>query len=177
MIIMINGAFGVGKTSVASGLIQQVDNSMLFDPEEVGLMLRNVIPKEIRCKCENTGDFQDLELWKKLTVTVAGNLVDKYSVNLVVPMTIYRKEYFDYIYNGFKEIDKHIHHFFLSASLDTIHKRLEKRGDIRGSWPYQQTVKCIQSFKEYDFSEYIDTEVYTADEIVDIISKKVNTDL
>ncbi len=44
-------------------------------------MLRNIIPKEVKCKGENTGDFQDLELWRKLTVTVAGYLIDKYQVN------------------------------------------------------------------------------------------------
>lgn len=40
---MINGAFGVWKTSVAMGLTQHVNNSMIFDPEEVGFMLRNII--------------------------------------------------------------------------------------------------------------------------------------
>lgn len=170
---MINGAFGVGKTSVATGLIKKIPNSMLFDPEEVGFMLRNIIPKEIKATGEDTGDFQDLDLWKKLTVTVAGDLVHKYGVNLVVPMTIYNKEYFDYIYNGFMEIHKNTHHFCLSASLDTIHKRLEKRGEVKGSWPFQQTTKCLKSFNENNFSEYIDTELYTVDEIVDIILKKL----
>ena len=41
MIIMINGAFGAGKTSVANALLQTVDDFMLFDPEVVGFMLRN----------------------------------------------------------------------------------------------------------------------------------------
>lgn len=173
MIIMINGAFGVGKTSVASGLKEQIDNSIIYDPEEVGFMLRNIIPKEIKSKVENTEDFQDLELWRKLTVTVAGDLIDKYNVSLIVPMTIYKKEYFDYIYSGFKELDKDIYHFCLTASYDTIHRRLENRGDVKGSWAYQQTAKCLNSFKEYDFSEYLNTEICTVDEITDIILQKV----
>lgn len=70
MIIMINGAFGVGKTSVANELVKQMDNSMIFDPEEVGFMLRNIIPNEIKQKEANTGDFQDLQLWKELTVVL-----------------------------------------------------------------------------------------------------------
>jgi adenylate kinase family enzyme len=174
MIIMINGAFGAGKTSVATALVKKIDNSILFDPEEVGFMLRNIITKEIRHQNEGTGDFQDLELWRKLTVTVAGYLIDKYKVNLVVPMTIYRKEYFDYIYGGFKALEGNTHHFCLSASLDTIHKRLKERGDAEGSWAYQQTVKCMQSFKEHDFRQYIDTEKYSVEEIVEIIANKVS---
>lgn len=173
MIIMINGAFGSGKTSVATALVKQIKNSILFDPEEVGFMLRNIIPKEVRQEGEKSGDFQDLELWRKLTVTVAKDLVNKYGVNLIVPMTIYRREYFNYIYNGFKEIDDSIHHFCLSATIDTIHKRLEERGDPVGSWAYHQTTKCIKSFEEHDFSEYIDTEKYSVQEIVKIIANKV----
>jgi deoxyadenosine/deoxycytidine kinase len=174
MIIMINGAFGVGKTSVSSGLAEQIENSIIFDPEEVGFMLRNIIPEGIRCKDEDTGDFQDLELWRKLIVTVAGDLIDRYNVNLIVPMTIYRKEYFDYIYNGFKELDRDIHHFCLTASFDTIHRRLENRGDVKGSWAYKQTARCIASFEKYDFSEYLDTETCTVDETINIIKEKVS---
>ncbi len=40
MIIMVNGAFGVGKTTIAQGLLSEIPNSMLYDPEEIGLMLR-----------------------------------------------------------------------------------------------------------------------------------------
>ena len=177
MIIMINGAFGVGKTSVAIDLIQHVNNSMIFDPEEIGFMLRNIINKEIRTKHETTDDFQDLELWRKLTVHVAKDLIDTYKMNLIIPMTIYKKEYFDYIYRGFKEIDRDTYHFCLTSSLDVIHKRLENRGDIVGSWPYQQTFKAMQAFNKYDFNEYINTENCTVAEIVSIISRIVNDNI
>ncbi|GLI84134.1 hypothetical protein ANABIO32_18340 [Rossellomorea marisflavi] len=46
MIIMINGAFGAGKTTLANALCKELPGSMIFDPEEVGYMLRNVIPEE-----------------------------------------------------------------------------------------------------------------------------------
>jgi deoxyadenosine/deoxycytidine kinase len=177
MIIMINGAFGVGKTSVAMGLVQHVNNSMIYDPEEVGFMLRNIINKGIRKKGEDTDDFQDLELWRKVTVQIAKDLIDTYKMNLIVPMTIYKKEYFDYICRGFNEIDRDTYQFCLTASLDTIHNRLETRGDTVGSWPYQQTIKAMQAFNEYDFNEYIDTENCNVNEIVTIISRIVNDSL
>ncbi|MEC1177057.1 deoxynucleoside kinase [Metasolibacillus meyeri] len=74
MIIMINGAFGVGKTTIATMLQNEIENSIIYDPEEVGYMLRNVLPATIKKMEAPTGDFQDLELWKKLTVDVAKNL-------------------------------------------------------------------------------------------------------
>ena len=69
MIIMINGAFGVGKTTVANKLLENLDNFMLFDPEEVGFMLRHVIPDDIKKPNERTDNFQDLEMWRSLTVS------------------------------------------------------------------------------------------------------------
>ncbi|MBQ7827680.1 MAG: AAA family ATPase, partial [Clostridia bacterium] len=48
MIIMINGPFGVGKTTVASLLNERLDNSMIYDPEEVGFMLRSIISDEVK---------------------------------------------------------------------------------------------------------------------------------
>jgi 2-phosphoglycerate kinase len=48
MIFMINGAFGVGKTTVANELLKVIENSMLFDPEEVGYMVRNVLSNEVK---------------------------------------------------------------------------------------------------------------------------------
>ena len=39
MIMMVNGAFGAGKTSVANEIAAKLDGAMLFDPEEVGYML------------------------------------------------------------------------------------------------------------------------------------------
>jgi len=71
MIIMINGAFGVGKTTTANKLLELIDNSMIFDPEEVGFMLRNIITDDIKYDDEKKNDFQALELWRVLTVKVA----------------------------------------------------------------------------------------------------------
>ncbi|WP_262175990.1 AAA family ATPase [Saccharococcus sp. Marseille-Q5394] len=71
MIIMINGVFGVGKTSVANELVSRLDGAMLYDPEEVGFMLKQIIPDEMKLQNEKTGDFQDLNIWKPLTVEVA----------------------------------------------------------------------------------------------------------
>ena len=128
MIIMINGAFGVGKTTVANKLLEDLDDFMLFDPEVIGFMLRHIIPNEIKILNERTENFQDLEMWRSLTVSVAEQLKKTYGKNLIVPMTIYNKEYFEYIFDGFKEIDEQTFHFCLTAKKETIHQRLLEQG-------------------------------------------------
>ena len=95
---------------------------MLFDPEEVGFMLRQVIPDNIKKLNERTDNFQDLEMWRSLTVNVAEQLKRTYGKNLIVPMTIYNKEYFEHILGGFKKIDEQSFHFCLTATKETIHQ-------------------------------------------------------
>lgn len=171
MILMINGAFGVGKTSTAEALHEKMANSMIFDPEMIGGMLRYVIPHDIQRTEATTGDFQDFLLWKELTVNTAKRLVNHYGLHLIVPMTIREPAYFEYIYNGFKEISD-THHFCLMASKETIHQRLKERGEEEGRWCYDQTDKCLTAYENNDFGEVIDTENQTIAAVVNYILNK-----
>lgn len=173
MIIMINGAFGSGKTSAAAQLQPRITNSMIFDPEEVGYMLRKLIPEEQRLMEERTDDFQDIELWRVLTVQTAREIRRKYGKHLIVPMTIYKEANFHYISNGFKEFDADVYHFSLIASEETIHQRLVKRGDVLGGWTYQQAPKCLKALGEPQFAEHIITDLLDTGDIVNIILERV----
>ena len=170
MIIMINGPFGIGKTTVATILQSKLKNSMIYDPEEVGFMLRNIITDDIKLPEEKTDDFQDLILWKELTVTVAEKLVNTYHKTLIVPMTICNHEYFSHIKSGFESIDETFH-FCLLASEKTVHERLSKRGDEVGSWAFQQTERCLKSYNEYlsGFEKVIYTDELSEDEVCEAI--------
>lgn len=169
---MINGAFGVGKTSVSNCLAKNIKNSMIYDPEEVGLLLKNIIPREVMYDEEKTGDFQDFILWKKTVVMIAREIKEQYNSHLIIPMTIRKIEYFKYIFNGMEKLDNHIYHFCLTAPLDNIHSRLKQRGEIPNSWAFLQTEKCLEAYKNYDFSEYIDTQNISIEEITQIIIDK-----
>lgn len=54
MIIWINGGFGSGKTTVAEILHSKIENSYLYDPENIGDFLRHNLPQEIQ-----KADFQE----------------------------------------------------------------------------------------------------------------------
>jgi broad-specificity NMP kinase len=89
-------------------------------------------------------------------------------------MTIRKPEYYHYILNGFNRIDKHTHHFCLTASKETIYERLRERGEEEGNWCFQQTDMCLKAYNEYDFGEYVDTENVSIQAVVDHISTKIN---
>lgn len=175
MIIMINGAFGVGKTTVSNELQKEVENSMIFDPEEIGSLLGKILPVDVMALEAKTGDFQDLELWKQLTVTIAGHIIEQYKVNLIVPMTIRKVEYFNYIFDGLKQVDEQTYHFCLTAKEGTIFNRLKERGEEEGNWCFQQTSKCLEAYKEHDFGEYINTENVPVHTIVRTIKERLKT--
>ncbi len=44
MIIWLNGSFGVGKTTIAYKLKEKINNSIIYDPEEIGTFLDNILP-------------------------------------------------------------------------------------------------------------------------------------
>lgn len=173
MIIMINGTFGVGKTTIAKKLLSVIENSMLYDPEQIGFMLRNMVSDEIKKSHEKTDNFQDLELWTELTVQVAKSLTSKYNKNLIVPMAIYNKDYFKYIATGFKNFDVSVYHFCLQAEEGIIYERLRARGEAEGNWCFQQTQNCVEAFKDPIFKVHIQTDSLSPDEIVKQIAQAV----
>jgi hypothetical protein len=156
-IVMINGAFGVGKTTVANGLLAQIPDSMLYDPEEVGQMLRK-IGAGIRSADEKIGDFQDDPLWPALTVEVAKRLFNEYKRPLIIPMTLAHIPYFTTIKDGLAQLTADFHHFCLTASTATIHRRLIERGDEPSGWTFQRTARCVIAHRDPIFSEHISTE-------------------
>ena len=69
MIVLINGPFGIGKTSIALELVQFRPNATHFDPEPIGAFLRR-LPGPIAAE----EDYQDLLLWRSLFVDLAGQV-------------------------------------------------------------------------------------------------------
>lgn len=169
MIIFINGAFGAGKTTTAKLLEQQLENAMIFDPEEVGMMLRAMIPNERKAEHERSGDFQDLDLWRHMTVKLIGEFKAKYNCDLIIPMTLRKPEYFEYIYKGAAQFDEKTYHFCLEAPLEVIHSRLLERGDVANGWSFHQTEKCLEGFKKIKEKIVIENHVATPMEVTEMI--------
>src|ERR1022692_2579751 len=71
MMIWVNGAFGAGKTTLADELHRRLPEALAFDPEYVGYILGKWVPSP------ESGDFQDIPLWRKLVADCAGFLAGK----------------------------------------------------------------------------------------------------
>ena len=119
MIIWINGGFGAGKTTLAEELHRRLPDAVVYDPEEVGLMLWKWIPPH--------GDFQHLPSWRELVVATALALRGHHADTLIVPMSLIRDAYRAEILGGLDDAGEQVLHVFLETDAGVLRERLNAR--------------------------------------------------
>lgn len=170
MIIWINGAFGSGKSSVAESICKKLNVVHLYDPEQVGYFLWDNFPEEMKRK----GNFQHIPIWREFNYKILKYMDSNYDGIIIVPMTIYIKQYYDEIIGRLRNDNVEVKHFILSASRQTIINRLIKRGESEDCWAAQHIDICLKAFESYISKEKIDTEFRNVDEIAAEIIEKSN---
>lgn len=118
MIVWINGAFGVGKTTTAR-LLAAVDPSLrLFDPELVGYMLRAALPDV------SVVDFQDLSPWRRLVPAVARELSAFTAAHLVAVQTVLVQSYWDELRRALAADGVEVYHVVLHVEANALRERI-----------------------------------------------------
>ncbi|MET9040868.1 AAA family ATPase [Streptomyces mirabilis] len=120
MIVWVNGAFGSGKTTLVDELRPRWPEALVYDPEMVGFVLREIVEVP-------TGDFQDLQLWRRQVADLAVGLIEEYRRPVLVPMTVVDPGYVGEIFGALKNAGIDLHHFFLKVSRETLEKRIDGR--------------------------------------------------
>jgi gluconate kinase len=119
VIIWLNGGFGAGKTTLAEELHRRIPDAVVYDPEDVGLMLwKWLVPND---------DFQDLASWRELVVATAVSLRKHHAETLIVPMSLIRDAYRAEILGGLEDAGEEILHVFLEADSSVLQERLSTR--------------------------------------------------
>jgi predicted kinase len=119
VIIWINGGFGAGKTTLAEELHRRLPDAVVYDPEDVGLMLWKWM--------RPNGDFQHLPSWRELVVATALSLRRHHADLLIVPMSLIRDAYRAEILGGLADAGEEVLHVFLQADASMLRKRLNAR--------------------------------------------------
>jgi hypothetical protein len=168
VILIINGAFGVGKTTVAGLIHRAVPGSLVYDPELTGWALKR-LSRWIPMRGAGTDDFQDIELWRKSTVAGARLVRAVARGPVVVPMAFSRRDYFDEVVAGISVLDPTVRVFCLRAGMPTILGRLAMRGDdVSGGgneWVVRNARACVAAHEDEHFGEPIDAEQRSAREV------------
>jgi AAA domain len=119
VIIWINGGFGAGKTTLAQELHRRLPDAVVYDPEDVGLMLWKWI--------RPNGDFQHLPSWRELVVATALSLRRHHAETLIVPMSLIRDAYRAEILGSLADAGEEVLHVFLEVDADLLRERLNAR--------------------------------------------------
>jgi gluconate kinase len=119
VIIWINGGFGAGKTTLAQELHRRLPAWVVYDPEDVGLMLWKWM--------RPNGDFQHLPSWRELVVATALSLRRHHAETLIVPMALIRDGYRAEILGGLADAGQEVLHVFLAADAGVLRERLSTR--------------------------------------------------
>lgn len=170
MIIWINGAFGVGKTSVATQLSKVLKNPYIFDPEMTGEYIWDNLPEELSRK----GDYQDIPMWREFNYQMIDYIQKVWDGVIIVPMTIVNPLYYEELIKKLENSGSKLHHFILTADKNILLERLEQRGDYASSWPVNQIDKCVYAFDNIIQGTKIDTSNLTIDGVVDKIISSIN---
>jgi len=119
VIIWLNGAFRAGKTTLAEELHRRLPDAVVYNPEDVGLMLWKWMPPN--------DDFQDLPSWRELVVATALSLRRHHADTLIVPMSLIRDAYRAEILGGLANAGEELLHVFLEADAGVLRERLNAR--------------------------------------------------
>lgn len=169
MIVWINGTFGVGKTSAAEALHRLLPKSHIFDPELTGQFLWAMFPPELR----RQGDFQDISLWRSFNLELLAYLCETWQGILIVPMTLVQPDYERTLIGGLRDRGIRVEHYVLTASPETIRRRLRSRGEPANGWGEQQMLRCFSSLAELPQCRRIDTEGLNAEAVAELIRQEI----
>jgi hypothetical protein len=144
MICWVNGSFGAGKTTLTEELKARCPGALVFDPEEVGFMLRGMVPPA------PSGDFQDLPAWRLLVVETGRILVQQYGGLVIAPMTVVDPGYAREIFGGLAAYGVPVRHFFLKVPAARLRERItaqvmhpdpQRDAEVR-QWRLAQVDRC-----------------------------------
>lgn len=145
---------------------------MLFDPEIIGAFMHRLVGPEIL-----SGDYQDLPLWRHLAVDVAHRLHKDCDRDLIVPMCLWRYDYFTEITEGFRRSGSSVLSFRLTATPATLKSRILGRRHEDGghAWCLDHMDSGLAAANDPRFGIEINTESRTPIEVADYIVEHITS--
>ncbi len=166
MILLLNGAFGIGKTTVARSLVARMPRSVLFDPELLGIAFQRLA----RLAGRKVDDFQDLRVWRRATI-VALHVARRVWPNVIVPMAFSNAAYLEEIRVGIGRFEPRLFHFCLTAPVEVVHERLRCRG--AEEWAYRRASECCRAHERSEFAVHVATAGRDPEDIASEILRAV----
>ncbi|MEH8765283.1 tunicamycin resistance protein [Klebsiella pneumoniae] len=176
MIIWINGPFGAGKTTLAERLRDRRPKSLIFDPEEIGFVVKETVP------IPASGDYQDLPLWRGLTIAPwSARFAELLAI--IILMTLVHPDYLTEILDGLRQIDDQLLHIFLMLNEDllrhrisnqTMHPDPNRNAEIR-EWRLANVARCLAARERLpSTTRVLDSGAHTSDELAAMVLDRLD---
>jgi thymidylate kinase len=172
MFVLVNGSFGIGKTTTSKALVKALPNATIFDPEDVGYVLHR-LPPILMGRLRKADDYQDLWLWRWL-IGIGGRHAHGGRDFVVVPMAFTNLRYLD----GFAAaLEKRapVRRFCLVAPLELVRARLAQRATRQNremtAWELRRSAECVAAHADPAFGEPIDAAQSPEAIVADIVSR------
>lgn len=160
VIVLLNGAFGAGKTTAARLVRARLAGAAIVDPETIGWALQHVALLR--------GDYQERPSWRWATVA-AVRVARSVRPIVIVPMTIWRAHTFDELAAGLSAVDLAFVPLRLIAGEAELRRRIEARGGPAREWSLAHVDRCTRALASARYGHAIDTEALSPDEVADAI--------
>lgn len=85
----------------------------------MGCILREWVP------APDSGDFQDIPLWRRLTAKFATGMAAEYGRPLIVPMTVVNQGYREEIFGLIEQAGRRVLHVFIEVPAGELHRRID----------------------------------------------------
>lgn len=157
MFVLLNGSFGIGKTTVAGLLERELPNAVIYDPERVGYVLRRLPAWALGLR-EQPADYQDLPQWRSLIARGARGKQRGRNI-VVVPMAFTNRSYFEDFACALARRAE-VQRLCLVAPLAVVRSRLAKRAESEGrdvgDFELRRSEECVTAHREAAFGRPID---------------------
>ena len=169
MIVLLNGPFGVGKSTTARLLAARLPGAVVYDPEWIGFVLR-------RLPLYRAADYQDLRLWRRLAVWGAWLARRALRRHLIVPLAVLRRDAIAELTAGFRRADPDARCLRLAASAETLRDRILTSGDrVARRWRLAHMAAGLAA-ADPAFGLEISTEGRTPAEVAEAIARLLRRD-
>lgn len=121
LIVIINDVMNNNDNiGISKKVCEEIENSIVYNPYEVALMLDNILNNNIK---EN---FEGLDIWNRLVVETAKEIQNQYGKHLIIPINVENLENLILLKHSFVNIDSEIYVFNITNSKEYAEKDEEE---------------------------------------------------
>jgi AAA domain len=158
----VNGPFGVGKSTLARCLVGRLESACLFNPEDVGGLLRSSLGA--------IADYRVWPEWRRLVVAVIDQLT-RSRAWVVTPMSVSSKEHWSEISDSIERLGVPLLAVVLVGDEEAVARRIAESDESAETKMFRLDYLAadLPALNTSAFGRIVDTTGQTAGDVCDAV--------